>query len=131
MKKADKEKVLANSLKGEKGLIKAVLLTELTGQKIGQYNVLQHNTKTADLAKGLIKVIDLAVNGTEKDEALKAVQAEIKGSGFASAESVINYTYQLKEGSLINLQSVFAEKNGIELVQKSVADLLNNYVYTS
>ena len=129
MKKDQKVKVLTESLKGEKGLIVSAIVNELKAEKIGQYSLLKANLKDATGTKNLTTVLDLSVQGKGKDDALKEVQDTIKLTGFRSANSLVNYVYQLKEDSRLNLLTILQEDQGSALLKKAVNSLLDDAVY--
>ena len=129
VKKDQKVKVLTESLKGEKGLIVSAIVNELKAEKIGQYSLLKANLKDDAGTKNLIEVLDMAVQGKSKDDALKTLQDTVKQTGFRSANSLVNYTYQLKEDSRLNLLTILQETKGSALLKKAVNSLLSDEVY--
>ena len=129
MKKDQKVKVLTESLKGEKGLIVSAIVNELKAEKIGQYSLLKANLKDVAGTNNLTTVLDLSVQGKGKDDALKEVQDTIKLTGFRSANSLVNYVYQLKEDSRLNLLTILQEDQGSALLKKAVNSLLDDSVY--
>lgn len=128
MKRKEKAEVIAGALKNEKGMAKGLVISLLTDIKIGQTLLLQYNLASKATIENMVKILDLATAGKDPEKEEKTIQA-IKGKGFTSVDSLVNFSYQLKPDQAIMLQSILEDPAGSGSLKKAVDVLLANYVY--
>lgn len=108
------------------GMSKVVAINLLSNVGIGQLVLISKVVADAKATKNLLSVIQ-AVNAQTDD--FSELEKSIKGKGFTQAESLINFTVQLKADNRLMLESLLADDEGKKLVQQGATALLDNYLY--
>lgn len=108
------------------GMSKVVAINLLSNVGIGQLVLISKVVADAKATKNLLSVIQVV--NTETDD-FSELEKSIKGKGFTQAESLINFTVQLKADNRLMLESLLADDEGRKLVQQGATALLDNYLY--
>lgn len=131
MKREHKLDIIKVSLQEVKGIFKAVITAITADLKIGQLVLLDRVLQDKTAVKDLQDVFTKVSANIEKDQAYSDLEKQIKGSGFRSVNSLINFAFQLKADQALNLQAVLEEDQAVKDLQKTVKTLLDSYEYTS
>ncbi len=116
--------------KGAEGLLRIGITSFLSYTKIGQNLLLQ--TVLNEKKEGeILEVINQATTTKKEDYIKKIDEKVIAKKGFSAPISMINFTYQLPNEQKQVLKTLLENKEGKELLQGTINDLLKNYVYTS
>ena len=131
MKREQKLKVVKGALSGVTGIFKGVFSSIIADLKIGQLVLLDRVLQDKTAIKDLQKVLTAIDEGKDQEQITADLQDKIKGTGFKSANSLINFSLQLKEDQAMNLHGSLQEEGSLKDLHKAIAYLLDNYEYTT
>jgi len=131
MKREQKLKVVKGALSEVKGIFKGVFSSIIADLKIGQLVLLDRVLQDKTAIKDLQKVFTAIDEGKTHEQITADLQDKIKGTGFKSANSLINFGLQLKEDQAMNLQGSLEEEGSLKDLHKAIAYLLDHYEYTT
>ena len=112
------------------GMTKAVITTVAIPLHLGQTFCLSAIVNGSGI-KAVDKVIALAKTEPDKEKALAEIAKTVKGSGFDSAESMVNLFYQFKEEQRSVIGEIAKDPEGLKALQASLKALASAYVYTN
>lgn len=107
------------------GLTKVLAVNVLSTFGIGQLVLISKVVTDTKAPADLLTLIKGINTGSELDEIGKG----IKGKGFVQAESLINFSTQLKAEKVLMLEALLADKEGIKLLKIGSDALLADYLY--
>lgn len=131
MKREQKLKVVKGALSEVKGIFKGVFSSIIADLKIGQLVLLDRVLQDKTAIKDLQKVFTAIDEGKTHEQITADLQDKIKGTGFKSATSLINFALQLKEDVALNLEGSLQEEGSLKDLHKAIAYLLDHYEYTT